>query len=1196
MGSVIPVRLISSRAGIYLEHYSLYRTKLTRDVTALDSQKQAFLRTCLNNLLHYYFRHNLQPGIESPFVANRQGIGAMAEAEFKEVLITAFGNSVVSVHHLFESDKPHPESLSVEGLLNESTRTFCIILFEPTERSRDYPFLTVAGGPQGGEPIEVSGTCIPDLIIKSGGDVYLFDCKYTEPKEEDQAGNSGTIFQYRTQLYIYGSLIKRMGRQRGGAARLQLATDISAIHQALLYLTPDLFRNPDRVIRAIAKMRDGRRAPVSCLGTFHYLNESEEHRNEIEDLIRNFVLDFVHGHYLEKGAPALNLPHCAPLSHGIGEELNQLSMKSVFRMTHDDYLASNVIYNCPRCAMPLCGLKNYLIHSQVSLWKDNTTLEAILKERFRKDRGDDRNLHGLERQALEMLSRLLNVDYVPSVNITIEDARWLADVKYIVRTSSSAVAGEIKPLAPALGNALMPLQVVFAREIVSRLDDLPRLSIIQSPTNSGKMLAAMLFANALLAKHDEGLIIVMVPKKTLATHVLNEFRRFFVERAALSDGHEDSRRKNEVFYQEYPILALRDNDIRVYHGDTIETMTIPDRGIIISTYEYAGELLYHQDERFQNLRGVVCDEIHSRLMQVRENSMVEKHYLPFHDFVSFIELVQRGLHVLWMSGTMPPYWANKIQSMSACNQVVSCFKANRVLIDADASVQSSEECIRQIVDGIQYDPARKTLSLSDPQGRIRRHFAETYDEHERTYLLPIFCYSKWMAEQLSCALKTKFRDMGFADMERNIHVYTATKYVFEKETIENAVKDAAKKGPVILITTNVIAEGIRLDTRIGLLLRAYNAQQKTYFYDDDTMRQMASRIARGFADGHKIRGYFRVLTTSTERYDSFARHDEIQRFLLLNTRLSAETRNVDIREGYAVVKSYFPEQHILSEGDIELYQERLLDQAYIDDQLKITFEGEMYLRFGLWHRPIGDSVIEELEDNIHLNLLFAPYLNNEEFIDNFMDDSQNQVKEFYGRKNWHAPVFLHLAIRLDDPAKPAHIRKDPARRIANLLHGYSEGWFEAMDARVDRIYRNYGDEIWRNISFKFRESDGKSKVLLMLQIIAYRLMFLNFRPHMLNPEDRVTYQNVLLDANQGIVHNPNKTLRNLRFYYELLIKKQTAEQPENNIKRAIEAMHDIVGSVYGDIAFSFYPKRESELASRISAKSMAILAVLNELQ
>ncbi|SMF97878.1 hypothetical protein SAMN02949497_4861 [Methylomagnum ishizawai] len=1193
MDKMSAVKVVSSRMGTYLENYLNYKEKLkfAADAVPTRARDVAFLNACLDNLFHHYFDNRLEMGIAPVAVADKRGAGRLAEEDFKLILKRRFGGSVTTVRHLFKEDDAPGES-SLESALLDGREGFSIVFYEPEgDMARTYPFMSpkVDTG-DGAAIVEVSGTCIPDMVIRAGSEIYLFDCKYMEPKSCDQDASAGALFQYRVQLYIYAQVLGDMVRRRGGAARLGRGVRIDAIHQALLYLTPGLLRDPEQVLRRIEKIAVGAGGTVSCQGVFHYLNTLDIEREEITDALLAFVSDYADGKY--RGG-ANGLSHCDPLRNGVGEAAGKLSMRSVLPMTRLEYLESTLVHSCQRCAMPMCGLKNYLVHSRLPLRRDNAALEENLVERFDAGREEAKALPGIRERSTQILSRLLMVEYLPSVDISIGDAGYLQDVKYVVKSSSSAVAGEVKPLDPPLGDALTPLQVVFDREVVARLDDIPPLTVIQSPTNSGKMIAAMLFVNALLEGLDHGHVIVMVPKKTLAGHTRKEFVRFFSDRNILDDSTPEGGARNEKFYRAHRIVHLSADNIRIYHGDTAVGFEAPKVGVVISTYEYAQEILYHRERGAARLRGLVCDEIHSRLMGVHGDNMVERKYLPYHEFATFLEYGRRRIRVLWMTGTMPTYWQDKIRGIVGCNKVVSGFTANNVKIEDRREIVPRDACVERVVECIEYNREDRTLSLRNEGDRVRRHFKEEFGACGRTRLLPIFCFSKSMAEQISMELKAHFAGLGYREMERNIHVYAATKYVGEKEVIEQAVQNASKRGPVILITTNVIAEGIRLDTHLGLLVRAYNEDRSTFFYDDHTMRQMASRIARGFSEGRKIPGYFKVFTTSTFKEDAFDQADEIQRFMLRNTRFAPKEEGLTVRDGYAMVQNYFPER-LLPEREFLLYEEVLRDKRYIDQRGSITDEGEMYLSFGQWYRPAGELDEALLAENLALNVWFAPYLHSEEFLDNFTAANQQEIWGFYGRKNWHAPVILPLAMALDDRKRPSYLHA-AARILAIWIHGETEESLDALDTLVEGIYVRYGQEIWRNIGFRFKGVGGQHKIRLMLYVVAYRLIFLSYRPNRDSRQDRIRYQDVILDSNYSILHSPERTKPKLTRYYELMLRERLANLSENEAKTTRRDILKKIQEGYESIRAGFYIGREGEIRDRILTRRVDIAGLLEPL-
>lgn len=725
------------------------------------------------------------------------------------------------------------------------------------------------------------------------------------------------------------------------------------------------------------------------------------------------------------------------------------------------------------------------------------------------------------------------------IHITIPNAPT-ASFTYRRQVNYEAESKRVDQVAFTHEAGLVPLQRIFYDEVISdgHHKSLKRSYLISSPTNSGKMDCALMLANqALIDCHSfgrRGRVLILQPKKQLANFTVKQVRDYF------SLNTKKCPMKGE-FYKGHDLFGVdvRGNKpvtAKVFHGSSTGSIkdTISSFDIVVSTYEYMIEFLLSQE--IEPFDCIIFDEVHSRLRLDSEemgSSMLTS--MLNYTFIMQIIKTQRNPYVAMMSGTLPVQWTENMSNNPHINVISSAFSHSSIKtfgMDIDApGIQGNISKLVTFRDGyFELKPG----ALNQPIEGIERY---------KTRVLPVFVYSRREIDLIGTYFEAMAEELAAGNSNRKpfeVLKYSGSKATSSKEKVEEMI-DASNRhpdscDPIVLISTNAIAEGAKLPSNLAIIVYSQDPIGNQ-FYDADTIRQMSNRISRGFNPSAKIPGV--VITVKVDTARVREREDNYNKLCLTSCMLDNRSEEgLSVTHGMDLVARTTGYYNQIDPIKITETIRNLKERHYVEDSGLITPSGRMVIKYDSW-MPLPDFHTHSIEANILINTVILPYLSNDEFMSDFVG------KKLIAGLNSFDPTYSEMFKLLVKEQTP---NDATCEKIFNHVFGEDYGHSSTHNilAWLDNLQRPEIVEDLMRILLRFGQptTTNEAHVVSLVKMALWKTLFIKVKRDK-DGTRRSILQEPFYDANTRF-DNRSRLLYNYVHFLDL-----TAKSRNHCVHRAI---------------------------------------------
>ena len=681
-------------------------------------------------------------------------------------------------------------------------------------------------------------------------------------------------------------------------------------------------------------------------------------------------------------------------------------------------------------------------------------------------------------------------------------------------------------------DGLVPLQRIFYNEVISegRHKSLKRSYLISSPTNSGKMDCALMLANqAMIDCHAlgrRGRVLILQPKKQLANFTVDQVLEYF---------HPNTKTcpMKGAFYKNHPLYGVdvRGNkpiSARVFHGSSTGSIkdALSSYDIVVSTYEYMIEFLLSQE--IEPFDCIIFDEVHSRLRLDSEemgSSMLTS--MLNYTFIMQIIKTQRNPYVAMMSGTLPVQWTDNMSNNPHINVISSAFSHSAIKtlgMDIDAAgIQGNISRLVTFRDGyFELKPG----ALNQPIEGVERY---------KTRVLPVFVYSKREIDLIGTHFEAMAEELakGNNDLKPfKVLKYSGSKATSSKERVEKMIDDSNRDpdscAPIVLISTNAIAEGAKLPSNLAIIVYSQDPLGNQ-FYDPDTIRQMSNRISRGFNPNAKIPGVVITVKVDTSRVRE--REDNYTKLCLTSCMLDNRSEDgLTVTQGMDLVARTTGYYNQINPIKITESIRNLKDRHYVEDSGLITPSGRMVIKYDSW-MPLSDFHARSIEANILINTVILPYLSNDEFMSDFVG------QKLIAGLNYFDPTYSEMFKVLVKESTP---KDATCEKIFN--HVFAEDYGHSSTHNIlewlDNLQRPEIVEDLMRILFRFGQptTTNAAHVVSLVKMALWKTLFIKVKRDK-DGTRRSFLQEPFYDANTRF-DNRSRLLYNYDHFLDLTAKSR----------------------------------------------------------
>lgn len=717
------------------------------------------------------------------------------------------------------------------------------------------------------------------------------------------------------------------------------------------------------------------------------------------------------------------------------------------------------------------------------------------------------------------------------IHITIPNAPT-ANFTYRRQVNHETESKRVDQVAFTHEAGLVPLQRIFYNEVIreGQHKSMKRSYLISSPTNSGKMDCALMLANqALIDCHAlgrRGRVLILQPKKQLASFTVDQVLEYFHPNTKSCPMKGDFYKSHDLYGVD--VRGDRPITARVFHGSSTGSIkdALSSYDIVVSTYEYMIEFLLSQE--IEPFDCIIFDEVHSRLRLDSEemgSSMLTS--MLNYTFIMQIIKTQRNPYVAMMSGTLPVQWTDNMSNNPHINVISSAFSHSAIKtlgMDIDApGIQGNISKLVTFQDGYF---KLKPSALNQPIEGVERY---------ATRVLPVFVYSKREIDLIGVHFEAMAEELSKGNNNRKpfqVLKYSGSKATSSKEMVEKMIdssnRDPDSCTPIVLISTNAIAEGAKLPSNLAIIVYSQDPLGNQ-FYDSDTIRQMSNRISRGFNPNGKIPGV--IIAVKVDTYRVREREDNYNKLCLSSCMLDNRSEEgLTITQGMDLVARTTGYYNQINPIKITDSIRNLKERHYVEDSGLITPSGRMVIKYDSW-MPLSDFHTRCIEANILINTVILPYLSNDEFMSDFIG------QKLIAGLNYFDPTYSEMFKVLVKESTP---NDTTCEKIFN--HVFAEGYGHSSTHNIldwlDNLQRPEIIEDLMRILFRFGQptTTNAAHVVSLVKMALWKTLFIKVKRSKEGTR-RSLLQEPFYDANTRF-DNRSRLLYNYEHFLDLTAKSR----------------------------------------------------------